>query len=72
MRHFGDNGIAVILRVASDDDFRALVANSGVGGIFQMLIGDAAVVVEDFVVPFAFEVHLRFNKIGKIIPTWSI
>ena len=57
LRHLSEKGVAVVLCVAANDDFRALCANGGVGGILQMLVGDAAVVVLDFVIPFAFEIE---------------
>ena len=42
----------VVERVGADDDFHVLVVDGRVGGIFQMLVGGAAVLVLDFVVPF--------------------
>ena len=42
----------VVQSVGADDDGHVLVVDGGVGGIFQMLEGDAAVLVLDFVVPF--------------------
>ena len=68
MRYFG-NGVAVVLRVAAHDDLGAFRADGRVGGIFQMLIGNAAVFVENFVVPFSFEVHLGLNEVVETVPT---
>ena len=47
-----EDGIAVIVGVAAHDDLGAFIINGGVASAFQMLVGDAAVVPHNFVVPF--------------------
>ena len=56
VRHLGGDFVAVVDGVGADNDFGPFGADGRVGGIFKVLVGDGAVVVLDFVVPFAFEV----------------
>ena len=44
--------VAVVMCVAAHDDFGSFGADGGVGGVFKMLVGSAAIVPLEFVIPF--------------------
>ena len=55
----------VVERVGADDDGHLLVVDGSVGGVLQMLVSDAAVLVLDFVVPFKISfAHRQMHKLG--------
>ena len=65
MRDF-DNFAAVVVGIAAHDDLRAFACSveQRITDIFQMLVRDVAVVVEDFIIPVRKQSENAWNVIG--------
>ena len=67
----------VVKRVGADDDGNILVVNGGIGSIFQMLVGNSAVQVQDFIIPFGAAesdqtVATILDDVGEVAPAFGI